>query len=200
LRLDPLKHCPETKDPTVPCWDFDLSRYQRYEETVDLVAGLNTKLLMLVPVTPSKPNVSTVQGGGENVATTRAPEQASVSPVGLTFAVAHQHEPWVSQGELIHSVSPGELAIYTNGEIAYVEYDRSLHHDFRISCSQIKAKATSSEGDKDMYFTIKFADKEYTFFPDIERDARHQKRKEILAAISKSCHSHRFSKTEKEFR
>ena len=95
---------------------LEIPKYEHYEETVDLAAGLNVESVTLVPA----------WSGGPKAAAT--PESGAEG--GITFEVLHDHTVHLANGRLRLS----------GGIIGFHEYgpDARPKDDFSFACSEIK--------------------------------------------------------------
>jgi hypothetical protein len=143
---------------------LDRAGYQRDEETVELIGGLNKKTITLVPV---------ITSGGPNAATV---SEGSVQP-GTTFEVFHLHGT-------VPTSAKGSLGL-DNGNLVYHESGSHAHsdHDFRVACSEIReVKANSFWGR--IGFHVTFRSKNYNFFLS---DSGHRSYESIVAEILAAC-------------
>jgi serine/threonine protein kinase len=153
---------------------LDHPNYRRYENTVDLVAGLNAKSVTLIPVMFSGPNMVTVQPG--------------VSENGTTFEVLHHCGGTFG---LLFKSATGSLRVSKQG-LQFAEYGQRAHsdHDFKVSCTEVMEVKSTSFNPGPGWFRVRLRSKSYDFKPGSDWHQAPQDKADseaIVAAIQAAC-------------
>jgi hypothetical protein len=176
---------------------LEVPNYQRYEETVDLVPGLNTRSVTLVPVTFSAPNAP-IQLPGVRATSKAAKVRAAA---GQTRAGDIITFDGVGYWYGIVSIADGGLTVSKEG-LVFNDYEPTGAHNLRLSCSEIveaKAVPELSFGQHGAVL-VKGRSKHYDFAPEYDlkaaeankasKEVAKQRKAAIIEAISNACNLH----------